>query len=66
MSISTPVQGTPKSLNRVKNEVLIRGPTTELVNSLLYFGIVLADGGRFAAGIERGVAGISVGFDSCR
>ena len=53
-------------LVELKNEVVMRGPTTELVNSLLYLGIALADGGRFAVGIERGVVGILVGFDSCR
>ena len=50
----------------IKNEVVMRGPTTELVNSLLYLDIALVDGGRFAVGIERGIVGVLVGFDSCR
>ena len=50
----------------IKNEVVMRGPSTEPVNSLLYLGIALVNGGRFAVGIEHCVLGILVGFDSCR
>ena len=32
------------SFGGIKNEVVMRGPTTELVNSLLYLGIALVDG----------------------
>ena len=34
------------SFGGIKNEVVMRGPTIELVNSLLYLGIALVDGGR--------------------
>ena len=54
------------SFGGIKNKVVMRRPTTELVNSLLYLGIALVDGGQFAVGIECCVIGILVGFDSCQ
>ena len=44
----------------------MRGPTTELVDSFLYFGIALVNGGRFAEDVGCGVVGIFVGFGCCR
>ena len=38
------------SFGRIKNEVAMRGPSTELVNSLLYLGIALVDGRTVCSG----------------
>ena len=51
------------SFGGIKNKVVMCGPATDLVDSLLNLGIALVDGGRFAVDVERGVVGTLVGFD---
>ena len=39
------------SSGKIKNEVVRQLPATKLVDSLLYLGIAMADGGRFAVDV---------------
>ena len=39
------------SFGKIKNEVVRQVPATKLVDSLLYLGIAMADGGRFAVDV---------------